>query len=171
MLNKQQKSFPLSFNTSFCKKCKFWAQNELSLCCWLKCLCFKAWSQNCSVEAFCFVPLKKNPKKLMCAFVKHIYMTVINTQNSHWIFQSSFFHCPEVLMSFSFFLTAIPPTNCTTSPEVTVIVLAVDWCYLQTCAPILKKNHATSSLYVLQVTPMTLTHQNTQTLKLTVLYL
>lgn len=103
MLNKQQKSFPLSFNTSFCKKCKFWAQNELSLCCWLKCLCFKAWSQNCSVVAFCFVPLKKNPKKLMCAFVKHIYMAVIDTQNSHWIFQSSFFNCPEVLMSFSFF--------------------------------------------------------------------
>lgn len=157
MLNKQQKSFPLSFNTSFCKKCKFWAQNELSLCCWLKCLCFKAWRQNCSVVAFCFVPMKKT-NKLMCAFVKRIYRAVINTLNSQWIFQTSFFNCRVMLMSL---LTAIPPTNCTTSPEVTVIVLAVDWCYLQTCAPISKKNHATSSRYVLQVTPLTLIHQNT----------
>lgn len=102
MLNKQQKSFPLSFNTSFCKKCKFWAQNELSLRCWLKCLCFKAWSQNCSVVAFCFVPMKK-ANKLICAFVKRIYRAVINSLKGHWIFQSSFFNCRVMLTSFSFF--------------------------------------------------------------------
>lgn len=39
----------------------------------------------------------------MCAFVKRIYKAVINTLNSHWIFQSSFFNCTVMLMSFSFF--------------------------------------------------------------------
>lgn len=165
MLNKQRKSFPLSFNTNFCKKGKFSAQNELSLWCWPTCLCSKAWSQNCSVVAFCFVLFPwKNPKKQTCAFIKRIYTAVINTLKIHWLFQRSFFNCTVIHNSNVCFKLPTPP-------EVTVIVLAVDWYYLQTYAPILKKNHATSSLYVMQVKPFMLIHQNIYTLKLTVLYL
>lgn len=53
--------------------------------------------------AFLFCSPEKKTKKLMCAFVKCIYTAVINTLNSHWIFQSSFFNCTVILVSFSFF--------------------------------------------------------------------
>lgn len=86
----------------------------------------------------------------------HLLIAFIRLLLTHWASIDGYFRCNSLPASdkvhhqyscrFHSLLssTAILPTNCTIPPEIKVIVLAVNWCYLLSCH-ILSICHADSS--------------------------